>query len=106
MKIWRRMPKADPDPERVEDVSDTVLLSGGIDSATALALAVKTERQLSTLFVDYGQAAATSERAASGAVAAHYRVHYRTLRLADLSFGTGDIRGRNAFLLHVAMLAS
>jgi len=100
------MRNPDPDPETVEEASDTVLLSGGIDSATALALAVKTKRQLSALFVDYGQAAATSERAASAAVASHYRVRHRTLRLADLSFGTGEIRGRNAFLLHVAMLVT
>jgi 7-cyano-7-deazaguanine synthase len=100
------MPNLDKDRERVEGASDVVLLSGGIDSATALALAVKTKRPLSALFVDYGQASATSERAASAAVALHYRIPHRAMRIADLSFGTGEIRGRNAFLLHVAMLAS
>jgi 7-cyano-7-deazaguanine synthase len=99
------MPNLDQDLEAVEAASDIVLLSGGIDSATALALAVKTTRQLSALFVDYGQASATSERAASVAVASHYQIVHQTLQIADLSFGAGEIRGRNAFLLHAAMLA-
>src|SRR5258708_23976274 len=100
------MPPSHRHPQRVQDPTDTVLLSGGIDSATALALAVKTKRTLSTLFVDYGQPAAARESAASVAVAMHYQVPHRKLRIRDLKFGSGEIRGRNAFLLHLAMLAS
>jgi 7-cyano-7-deazaguanine synthase len=100
------MPLAHRDPNKVLDPTDTVLLSGGIDSATALALAVKTKRSLSALFVDYGQPAAASESAASVAVALHYQVPHRKLRTGDLKFGSGEILGRNAFLLHLAILAS
>jgi len=92
--------------ERGQDSTDTILLSGGIDSATALALAVNTKRSLSALFIDYGQPAAARESAASVAVATHYQVPHRSLRAGSLAFGSGEIRGRNAFLVHLAMLAA
>ncbi len=66
------MPLSHRDPNKVLDPTDTVLLSGGIDSATALALAVKTKRSLSALFVHHAQPAAANESAASVAVALHY----------------------------------
>lgn len=81
-----------------------VLLSGGIDSATALALAPSNFRP-SALFVDYGQASATSESVASDAIARHFGVPYQRLTLSELHFGGGEIRSRNAFLLHAALLA-
>lgn len=82
-----------------------ILSSGGTDSTTALALALAEGANCETLFVDYGQAAAAAESRASKAVANHYRVRRRTLRLKGLSFASGEIRARNAFLLHAALLA-
>jgi 7-cyano-7-deazaguanine synthase len=81
-----------------------VLSSGGLDSTTALALACSEGAAVETLFVDYGQGAASAEDRASAAVAGHYGVCRRALRLGDLEFGAGEIRGRNALLLHIALL--
>lgn len=83
---------------------EVVLLSGGIDSATVLALARQQGAAPVALFVDYGQAAASAEAASSIAIAAHYRSPYRALGFSGLSFGPGEIRGRNAFLAHTALL--
>ncbi len=85
--------------------TEVVLLSGGMDSTTALALACSASLQVSALFVDYGQSSASSEAAAAAAVADHYSVPYRILRLAGLSFSAGEIRGRNALLVHCALVA-
>jgi 7-cyano-7-deazaguanine synthase len=83
-----------------------VLLSGGIDSATALGLATHSGHLLSTLFINYGQAPAEAEGRAASAIARHYRIPHRELSLIGLEFGSGEVRGRNAFLLHVALLAA
>jgi 7-cyano-7-deazaguanine synthase len=81
-----------------------VLLSGGIDSAAALALALAEGFTAEALFVDYGQAAAEAERSASRAIANHFGIAWRELNVAGHAFTTGEIRGRNAFLLHSALL--
>jgi 7-cyano-7-deazaguanine synthase len=60
---------------------------------------------MSCLFVDYGQAAAEAETRAAACVAEHYQIPLRQLTLTGLSFADGEIAGRNAFLLHVAMLS-
>jgi 7-cyano-7-deazaguanine synthase len=57
------------------------------------------------MFVDYGQAAATAENRSSAAVASHYGVDRRVLAVSGLSFGSGEIRGRNSFLVNAALLA-
>jgi len=80
-----------------------ILLSGGIDSSTALALTKTVGAPLSALFVDYGQAAATSEGRSSAAIAAKYGVEYQCVEFTGPRFGPGEIRGRNAFLLHAAL---
>jgi 7-cyano-7-deazaguanine synthase len=82
-----------------------VLLSGGIDSAAALALICEAGSPAAALYVDYGQAAAASEAKASAAVAAYYRVGYQSVGCSGRSFGAGEIRGRNALLVHLALFA-
>jgi len=79
-------------------------LSGGIDSAAALALALAEGFTTEALFVDYGQAAAEAERSASRAIANHFGIAWREVTGAGHAFATGEIRGRNAFLLHSALL--
>lgn len=79
-------------------------MSGGIDSAAALALALAEEFTPEALFVDYGQAAAGAERSASRAIAHHFRIAWREVGVVGHAFATGEIRGRNAFLLHSALL--
>lgn len=82
-----------------------ILLSGGADSATALALASQKEASLSTLFVDYGQAAARAENLAAKTIAEAYRANHSRLTFHGLHFGSGEVKARNAFLVHVALLA-
>jgi 7-cyano-7-deazaguanine synthase len=81
-----------------------VLLSGGIDSSAVLALTLEVGTSASALFVDYGQAAASSEAKASAAIAGHFGVEYQSLTCTGQTFGAGEIRGRNAFLVHTALM--
>lgn len=82
-----------------------VLLSGGVDSATLVASLTEASNEVSGLFIDYGQSASRDEELAAQAIAAHYEVALRVLKITGLSFGPGEIRGRNAFLLHTALMA-
>jgi 7-cyano-7-deazaguanine synthase len=88
-----------------QDVADVVLLSGGVDSAAALSLAREGERNVTALFIDYGQPAASRERIASGLVATHYGISGRHVSCNGMHFGPGEIRGRNALLVHMALLS-
>lgn len=86
------------------DVESVILLSGGVDSATLAALANDQGLRASALFVDYGQAANSAERTSSRAIAETYGLPWRAVELPRLSFGQGEIRGRNALLVHLALL--
>jgi 7-cyano-7-deazaguanine synthase len=82
----------------------TVLLSGGVDSTTLLALCAQQDPQgIDALFVDYGQAAADPERAAARAAATTYRATLRELSADIGPVGDGEIQGRNALLVHLAL---
>ena len=81
-----------------------VLASGGIDSTTLLHLAVQQQLSPGALFVDYGQAAAEAEFESMQKVCATLDVPWRRVKFGGSRFGAGEIRGRNAFLLHVALL--
>jgi hypothetical protein len=83
-----------------------ILLSGGLDSTTALAAAARDRASPRALFVTYGQAADREERQAAAAVADHYSVEFETLAVTGRQFGEGEIRGRNALLIHSALLAA
>jgi 7-cyano-7-deazaguanine synthase len=84
-----------------------VLLSGGIDSSATVALYKRRPAEVSTLFVDYGQAAVAREFAAAEAISAHYAVRLTTVSCTGLGkFGAGYVRGRNALLLQVALAAA
>jgi 7-cyano-7-deazaguanine synthase len=61
-----------------------VLLSGGLDSAVSLALAKKETEVAFCLTFDYGQRSAQKEKASAAALAAHYSVEHRVLKLAFL----------------------
>ena len=64
------------------------LLSGGLDSSTALALAQEQGIVALALTVDYGQRAAKSEQRAAARIAARFDVPHELLRL-DLYRGRG-----------------
>lgn len=82
-----------------------ILLSGGIDSAACLDFFVRMERPSCALFVDYGQAAAAQELEAARAVADHYGVSVKCLRVEGRTpKRSGLITGRNAFLVTLALM--
>lgn len=82
----------------------TVLLSGGVDSATLLGLCVEQNPVgIDALFVDYGQAAATAEREAAATVASVYGAALREARVDIGPIVSGEIPGRNALLVHLAL---
>ena len=96
---------AESPPGQDGDLACLVLLSGGIDSATLLSHAHQMWPRVESLFVDYGQAAALGERAAARALASEASVDHREASFIGSTFGAGEIRGRNAFLVHAALLA-
>ena len=61
-----------------------VLLSGGLDSAVSLAMALKETAVVFCLTFDYGQRSAQKEKASAAALAAHYNVEHRVLKLEFL----------------------
>jgi 7-cyano-7-deazaguanine synthase len=84
---------------------NVVLLSGGVDSATLVASLAAQREPTRCLFVEYGQTAARNEYTSADAVATYYGFPLLAIRLDGLRFGEGEIRGRNAFLLHTGLLA-
>ena len=80
-----------------------VLLSGGIDSTTAITECQTTDSTVSGLFIDYGQPAAQSEWEAAQRIARHYGVLVSRIELgASLISADGEYFGRNAMLILVA----
>ncbi|HEY9686278.1 MAG TPA: 7-cyano-7-deazaguanine synthase QueC [Coleofasciculaceae cyanobacterium] len=62
-----------------------VLLSGGLDSTVALADTLTRQRVVCTLTFDYGQRAASKERAAARAIANHYKLPHKEIALPWLA---------------------
>ncbi|MFJ9541906.1 7-cyano-7-deazaguanine synthase [Streptomyces sp. NPDC101225] len=84
----------------------TVLLSGGIDSATVLATLLDQTIAADCLFVDYGQSAIGEERRASAAIAEFYGCSWSVVTVTGISVGLHEIRGRNDFLVALGMAYS
>jgi 7-cyano-7-deazaguanine synthase len=80
-----------------------ILLSGGMDSACVLAERRNSTDRISALYVGYGQAAAEAERASSRLIADHYQVSWAELSVHGLVVPSGEIPGRNALLIHLAV---
>lgn len=81
-----------------------VLASGGVDSSTLLCLSAQQGLKPTALFLDYGQPAAKAEGEAVARICSGLGADWRHIRYAGSNFGPGEIRGRNAFLLHAALL--
>jgi 7-cyano-7-deazaguanine synthase len=81
-----------------------VLLSGGIDSSALLPLAKGRGLTVRALHVSYGQAAEAAELAAAVAIADSFGVPLTPVVYQGKRFGAGEIRGRNALLLTIALL--
>lgn len=85
--------------------SITVLLSGGLDSSACVAFYKKQQFSISTLFIDYGQAAADKERRASRQLAKYFKVQHRELKLLkSYRKSSGEVRARNAVLMLTALM--
>jgi 7-cyano-7-deazaguanine synthase len=84
-----------------------ILLSGGMDSAACLAFLQSQQMSLSPLFIDYGQSSSIKERAAALEISCFYKVPLNVIEVSGFKeWGTGYINGRNAFLLHTALMAA
>ncbi len=80
------------------------MLSGGVDSACLLAFCCQQyPDDVDALFVDYGQAAAQPEREAATAVADVFGAGLRQARVSIGLIAEGEIPGRNALLVHLAL---
>ncbi len=82
-----------------------VLLSGGIDS-TALIHFYKTQgNNVSGLFIDFGQISGKREYEAAERIAKFFKIKLLKLKCPCInSWKDGYIPGRNAFLLHTALM--
>ena len=81
-----------------------ILASGGVDSSTLLWLSVQQGLTPTALFVDYGQPAAEAEGEAVAKICNSLGTPWRRVRYKGTGFRAGEIRGRNAFLLHMALV--
>jgi 7-cyano-7-deazaguanine synthase len=84
-------------------VQHIVLLSGGLDSAAALAFVTNTGIPAQPVFIDYGQAAREPEWRAAKAIAFHYGKALDRISVShSRALTTGEVVGRNAFLISTA----
>lgn len=82
-----------------------VLFSGGLDSAACAHFLQKNGHAVRGLFIDYGQQAASLERSAAEQLSAFLGIRLSMMRVeTERRFGSGEIRGRNAFLVFASML--
>jgi len=95
------MPPDAPQPCK----SSAVLLSGGVDSAACAHLLAAQGCTVRGVFVDFGQPARELEAAAVSRLSHLLGIETTTLRAQSPNgFGTGELVGRNAFLLTAAIL--
>lgn len=83
--------------------TEVVLFSGGIDSAALAGHLLARGQRPELLFVDYGQRAGPAERDGSQALATHWGLALTEITVGGYSPGDGQIPGRNALLVHLAL---
>jgi 7-cyano-7-deazaguanine synthase len=82
-----------------------VLLSGGVDSTACVSFYLEQGYAVNAIFVDYGQIAVSQETIAASAIADHFSIPIQRIGLSNLQpKGGGVIRGRNTFLISLALL--
>jgi 7-cyano-7-deazaguanine synthase len=78
----------------------TILLSGGIDSASCVHFLKQRGFSTTGIFVDYGQPAAKKERNAVDQLQSILDINVYHLKVSSLvDYSTGELVGRNAFLI-------
>jgi 7-cyano-7-deazaguanine synthase len=87
-------------------VTDLVLCSGGMDSATLAAQLCGTGQTPELYFVDYGQPAAAAERQSVHAIAVRLSLTVMVAHVGGLDVPEqGEITGRNMMLVTLALAA-
>jgi len=82
-----------------------VLLSGGIDSTATVHFYKTQGNSVSGLFIDFGQISGKREEAASEFIADFFKIKLHKVKCSGInSKKSGYISGRNAFLLHTALM--
>lgn len=88
-------------------VNATILLSGGIDSAVCMHMLGRDGYDLMPIYIDFGQAAAAQEWPSVQKLSVYFGCKPIKINLrAGRPFGSGEIRGRNAFLISTALMLS
>jgi 7-cyano-7-deazaguanine synthase len=86
-------------------VRATILFSGGIDSSSCIHLLRRDGYEVSGLFVDFGQASARMERRSVELLSNRLVFPVNIVEAsANRNFGSGELQGRNAFLIFSALL--
>lgn len=84
-----------------------LLLSGGLDSACCLSFLKTNDKSVECTFIDYGQPAALAEAKSAANIAEYYDSDLRSLRISlDRNVTAGELTGRNATLVFVALLSA
>lgn len=83
----------------------TILLSGGIDSTACAAFLLRNGFCLTAVYIRFGQIAANFEQCAATALSAHLGIELQVVTASGPdSFDSGEIVGRNAFLIFTALM--
>jgi 7-cyano-7-deazaguanine synthase len=84
-----------------------ILTSGGIDSTACINYYRELGFNVEGFFVDYGQKARLRECKSIEKIAAFYKIKYKTFTIhTPLNLSSGEITGRNGFLIMAALLAN
>lgn len=81
-----------------------VLASGGLDSSTLITMVSQQGIPAKALFIDFGQPAAQSEKTAVRAITAQHKIPLKCVTYTGSAFASGEVRGRNAFFLSLALM--
>ena len=87
--------------------NSVVLLSGGIDSAACAQYLRNSGSTVRCVFVDYGQAGSRIERDCANRIADLLNLELSCVEVNTARrFGSGEIIGRNAFLILTALMTN
>lgn len=84
-----------------------ILHSGGIDSTALIRFYQKLGFNPTSFFVDYGQLAKKAEAKAVKKICGYYEIESKKVQIhSTVKFGSGDVLGRNLFLISTALMFS